>query len=70
MYTKEEAMIIYNCTQILDNFKDRVKSNFYEDRQKINERKKYIIDHIKRTLIRFPKIETELQKMISELTLI
>lgn len=53
-----------------DNFIDRLKLNFYDSREKINERKMYIISHLKRTAIRFPNIEKELNEIVSKLTVL
>lgn len=65
--SREEIDILYNCKNIADNFTDRLKLNFYDSREKINERKLYIISHLKRTAIRFPNIEKELNKIVSKL---
>ena len=68
--SREEIDVLYNCKNIADNFTDKLKLNFYESREKINERKMYIISHLKRTAIRFPVIEKELNEIVAKLTVL
>lgn len=68
--SREESDVFYNCKNIADNFTDRLKLNFYDSREKINERKMYIISHLKRTAIRFPAIEKELNEIVAKLTVL